>query len=98
VWVIPLIHVPGIPGFPVAFGALALLCLFASLLIARSGLASKLIVRVAAPVGLAVFAATWLAISGCGGRPAPPTNATLTITGTSSSVTRTLPVNITVNH
>jgi hypothetical protein len=88
---IPFVRVPGIPGFPVAIGAL--LFLFASLLVARSGLASKRIAR----VGLAVFAAS-LAISGCGGGAAPPTKATLTITGTSSGVTRTLPVSITVNH
>jgi len=89
---IPFVRVPGIPGFPVAFGALVLLCLLAPFLVAR-----KRIVRVAALVGLAVFVAS-LALSGCGGGAAPPTNATLTITGTSSGVTRTLPVNITINH
>ena len=98
VHVIPFVHVPGIPRFPVVFGALVLLYLLASMLIARSGLASKRLVRVAAPVSLAVFTAIWLVISGCGGGAAPPTNTTLTITGTSSGVTRTLPVNVTVNH
>jgi hypothetical protein len=95
VQVIPFVQVPGIP---VVFGALVLLCLLASMPIARSGFASKRVVRVAAPVSLAVFTATWLVISGCGGGAAPPTNATLTITATSSGVTRTLPLNITVNH
>ena len=98
VQVIPFVYLPGIPGFPVVFGALVLLYLLASMLIARSGLASKRLVRVAAPVSLAVFTAIWLVISGCGGGAAPPTNATLTITGTSSGLTRTLPVNVTVNH
>ena len=96
--VIPFVHVPGIPGFPVVFGGLVLLYLLASMLIARSGLASKRLVRMAVSVSLAVFTAIWLVISGCGGGAAPPTNATLTIAGTSSSVTRTLPVNVTVNH
>jgi hypothetical protein len=98
VQVIPFVYLPGIPGFPVVFGALVLLYLLASMLIARSGLASKRLVRVAAPVSLAVFTAIWLVISGCGGGAAPPTNATVTITGTSSGLTRTLPVNVTVNH
>jgi hypothetical protein len=80
------------------FGGLVLLYLLASMLIARSGLASKRLVRMAVSVSLAVFTAIWLVISGCGGGAAPPTNATLTIAGTSSSVTRTLPVNVTVNH
>jgi hypothetical protein len=75
-----------------------LLVLLAWWLVRQSSLASNRLVRVGAPVALAVSAATWLLVSGCGGGPAPPTNATLTITGTSNGVTRTEPVSITVNH
>jgi Beta-propeller repeat len=96
----PFERVPGIPRFPAAvFSAMGLLLLLlAWWLVRQSGLAGKRLVRVAAPVALAACAATWLLVSGCGAGSAPPTNATLTITGTSSGVTRTLPVSITVNH
>jgi hypothetical protein len=53
---------------------------------------------VPATVGLAIFMATSLLVSGCGGGMAPPTNATLTITGTSGGLSRTLPLSLTVNH
>jgi Beta-propeller repeat/Abnormal spindle-like microcephaly-assoc'd, ASPM-SPD-2-Hydin len=87
-----------LPGSPVMFGALALLYLLAPMLIARR-LASKHLVRAAVPMNLLLlFIGTWLIMSGCGGGSAPPTNTTLTITGTSSSVSRTLPINLTVNH
>lgn len=93
---IPLVR---LPGFPVEFGALVLPYLLVSLLIARRRLASKRLGRATAPVSLLlVFTATWLIMSGCGGSPAPPTHATLTITGTSSGVSRMLPVSLTVNH
>jgi len=94
---IPFVRLPGIPGFPVAFGALVLLCLFVPLLVARSDFASKRIIRVGALIGLAIFAAS-SGLSGCGGGSKPPTNATLTITGTASGITHTLPVNLTINH
>ena len=98
VMILPFGKAPGIPRFPAVFSAMALLLLLLAWLVRRSGLASKRLVRVAAPVALAVCSATWLLVSGCGGGSAPPTNATLTITGTSSGVTRTEPVSITVNH
>jgi hypothetical protein len=43
-------------------------------------------------------------LSGCGGGGGggpiakPPTNATITVTGTSSGVNRALPVSLTINH
>jgi hypothetical protein len=94
--VIPFVR---LPGSPVMFGALVLLYLLAPMMIARRRLVSKRLVRSAVPVNLLlVFIGTWLIMSGCGGGSAPPTNTTLTITGTSSSVSRTLPISLTVNH
>lgn len=99
VMILPFGKVPGTPRIPAVFSAMALLLsLLACWLVRRSGLASSRLVQVAAPLALVVCAATWLLASGCGGGSAPPTNATLTITGTSSGVTRTEPVTITVNH
>jgi hypothetical protein len=99
VMILPFGKMPDIPRFPAVFSAMALLFwLLAWWLVRRSGLASKRLVRVAAPVTLGVCAATWLLVSGCGGGSAPPTNATLTIAGASNGVTRTGPVTITVNH
>ena len=96
VQVIPFVR---LTGSPIAFGAVVLLYLLASMLTARRRLASQRLVRRAAPISLLlVFTATWLIMSGCGGGAAPPTNATLTITGTSNSVSRTLPLSLTVNH
>jgi hypothetical protein len=94
--VIPFVR---LPGFPVEFGALGLPYMLVSLLIARRRLASKRLGRATTPVSLLlVFTATCLIMSGCGGSATPPTNATLTITGTSSGVSRTLPVSLTINH
>jgi hypothetical protein len=99
VMILPFGKAPGIPRFLAVFSVVALLLvLLAWWLVRQSSLASNRLVRVGAPVALAVSAATWLLVSGCGGGPAPPTNATLTITGTSNGVTRTEPVSITVNH
>jgi hypothetical protein len=94
--VIPFVR---LPVSPVEFGALVLPYLLASTLIVRKRIASKRLGRAPAPVRLLlVFIATWLIMSGCGGGSAPPTNTTLTITGTSNGVSRTLPINLTVNH
>ena len=81
------------------FGALVLPYLLAPLLIARRRLASKRLGRATASVSLLlVFAATSLIMNGCGDSAVPPTNATLTITGTSSGVSRTLPLTLTIDH
>src|SRR5215469_4781331 len=59
-------------GSPIAFGAVVLLYLLASMLTARRRLASQRLVRRAAPISLLlVFTATWLIMSGCGGGAAP---------------------------
>ncbi len=99
VMTLPFGKVPGIPRFPAVFGVVGLLLsLLAWCLVRQGGLAGRRLVRVAASAALAVCAAAWLLVSGCGGGPAPPTNATLTVAGTSYRVTRTQPVSITVNH
>ena len=71
------------------------------MLILRSGLAGNPRGRVVASA-LAVLLLALLYANGCGGggptAPPPPTNATLTITGVSSGVNRTLPLGLTVSH
>jgi len=89
---------PSAPRVTVAIAALAPLFLLASTLILPTNLSQKRPARVVTTVGLAIFLATWLLVSGCGGGAAPPTNATLTITGTSGGLNRTLPLSLTVNH
>ena len=89
---------PGIRSFPVTFGVLALTLILALALSLRRGMGNKQLLRLAVPVGLVVCLATCILVGACGGASAPPSNATLTITGTSNGVSRTLPVNITVNH
>jgi beta-propeller repeat-containing protein/centrosomal CEP192-like protein len=95
---IPFVYGPSAPRFPVAVAAFVPLFLLASKLILRINLSHRRLVRVLATVGLAIFMATWLLLSGCGGGAAPPTNATLTITGASGGLNRTLPLSLTVNH
>lgn len=95
---VPFVFGPNAPKYPVAVAALVPLFLLASKLILRINLSQRRPVRVVATVGLAIFTATWLLVSGCGGGAAPPTNATLTITGASSGLNRTLPLSLTVNH
>ena len=101
VMVTPPLQMPRTPMLPMAYTALALLSILAAMLILRAGLASNLPRRVLAPA-LAVLILGLLYSSGCsgGGGPTvkPPTNATLTITATSSGVNRTLSLNLTVNH
>ena len=88
---------PGIGRFPVVFGVLALTLLLA--LIPSTGPGNKqLLQRIAFAAGLGLCLATCILVSSCGVGSTPPTNATLTITGTSAGVSRTLPVSITVNH
>ncbi len=96
----PPLRMPRTPPLPVAYTALALLLILEAMLILRAGLASNHRRRVLAPA-LAVLLLGLLYASGCGGggpTVQPPTNATLTITGVSSGVNRTLSLGLTVNH
>ena len=89
---LPFVHRPGTSRFHVAVVALAPFFLLGSMLTLRVNLSRRLAVRVVTTVGLAIFMATWLLASGCGGGVAPPTNATLTIAGTSGRADPLAPV------
>jgi len=98
--VTPPLQMPPAPTWPVASTALALLLILAAMLIQRSGLAGNHLRRFLAPA-LAVLLLGLVYASGCGGggpTVQPPTNATLTITGASSGVNRSLSLGLTVNH
>jgi hypothetical protein len=94
----PFVHGPGASRFPAAVAALVPLFLLASIFTLRINLSHRRPVRVVATVGLVIFMGTWLLANGCGGGPAPPTNATLTIAGTSGGLSRTVQLTLTVNH
>jgi hypothetical protein len=94
------IQIPRIPALPMASAVLALLLILAAMLILRSGLAGNHLRRFLAPA-LAVLLLGLVYASGCGGggpTVQPPTNATLTITGASSGVNRSLSLGLTVKH
>ena len=94
------LQVPRAPALPVAYTALALLMILAAILVLRSGLAGNH-PRWALGPALALLLLGLLYANGCGGggpTVQPPTNATLTITGVSSGVNRTLSLSLTVNH
>jgi hypothetical protein len=97
----PPLRMPRAPAWPAAYLVFALLLILAAMLILRSGLAGNPQGRVVASA-LAVLLLGVLYANGCGGggptAPPPPTDATLTITGVSSGVNRTLPLGLTVNH
>jgi hypothetical protein len=97
--VTPPLQMPPAPTWPVASTALALLLILAAMLIRRSGYDGNHLRRFLAPA-LAVLLLGLVYASGCGGGPTvqPPTNATLTITGASSGVNRSLSLGLTVNH
>jgi hypothetical protein len=93
-------QIPRIPALPMASAVLALLLILAAMLILRSGLAGNHLRRFLAPA-LAVLLLGLVYASGCGGggpTVQPPTNATLTITGASSGVNRSLSLGLTVKH
>ena len=94
------LQIPRIPTLPVASTVLALLLILAAMLIRRSGIAGNHPGRVLAPA-LAILLLGLLYANGCGGggpTVQPPTNATLTITGVSAGVSRTLALDLTVKH
>jgi hypothetical protein len=97
--VTPPIQMSYAPASPMASATLALLFILAAMLIRRADFASSHRRRLHAPA-LVVLVLGLLYANACGGGPAvlPPTNATLTVTGTSGGVSRTLSLNLTVNH
>jgi hypothetical protein len=97
--VLPWPTMPGIPGFPWPRGALLLLAGMAVVLFARSAYRTgRQTCRLM--LGFAVFLLVLLSLNGCGGGGGgrPPTNATLTIIGSSGSVKHTLNLSLTINH
>jgi Beta-propeller repeat/Abnormal spindle-like microcephaly-assoc'd, ASPM-SPD-2-Hydin len=97
--VLPWPTMPGIPGFPWPRGALLLLAGMAVVLFARSAYRTgRQTWRLM--LGFAVFLLVLLSLNGCGGGGGgrPPTNATLTIIGSSGSVKHTLNLSLTINH
>jgi len=96
VMVMPLIQMPYTPAAPMVSTTLALFLILAAILILRADSASNHRRRVLAPA-LVVLLVGVLYASACGGGR-PPTNATLTVTGASGGVSRTLSLNLTVNH
>jgi len=83
--------------FPFAFG-LPVLALALALSLWRATANKHPLEHVAVPVGLVLCLATCVLIGASRGGSAPRTNATLTIRGTSTGVSRSLPVDITVSH
>jgi len=72
------------------------------LLFWRKAVAEKRPARILVPA-LTVFLFGVMFLYGCnggygGGGTKPPTNATLTITGSSSGVSRTITLSLTINH
>lgn len=93
---IPGLWVPRAPKFSVAYPPLVALLILVALLVLRSrhtGLPRQRVFRPA----MAVILSGLLYSSGCGSTR-PPTSATLTITGASGTVSRTLSLSLTINH
>lgn len=94
------LQIPRIPALRMMYTVLAVLLMLAAVRILRSGLDDNHRGRVLAPA-LGVLLLGLVYANGCGGGGPtiqPPTNATLTITGASSSVNRSLSLGLTVNH
>jgi hypothetical protein len=90
---------PGIQGFPLLCQSLLLLDGIVVLLLMRSASRTGRQTWGRLP-GFAVLLFVLLSFNGCGGGGGgrPPTNATLTITGSSGSLKRTLNLSLTINH
>jgi hypothetical protein len=100
---IPMMEPPSVTRLPIRFGILLVTLLIMMLMLACVGIKTGQVKRLAIPA----FALLLLSIgcmSGCGGGSGgsggvkPPTNATITVTGISSGVNRTLPLSLTINH
>jgi len=93
---------PRTPWMPWMRFVLSLLSMIMTSLLVRKFFAAVRPVRMLVPVAAALFFSLVYA-SGCGGGGGgpvvkPPTNATLTITGSSGTVNRTLNLSLTVSH
>jgi hypothetical protein len=102
---LPLMDQPNVPQLLIRFG-IPLACVLAMMLLLacvgiKTGQTKRLAVAVPA---LALLILSLGYLSGCGGGGGggpivkPPTNATITVTGSSSGVNRALPVSLTINH
>ena len=104
----PLVDPPSVPQLPIRFGVPLVSVLALMLLLAWVGIKTGRIktgqMKWLAIPALALLLLSVVCVSGCGGGPGggpvvkPPTNATITVTGTSSGVNRTLPLSLTINH
>jgi hypothetical protein len=97
--VLPWPTTPGIPGFPSPRGELLLFAWMAVMLFVRSASRTCHQTKRLLP-GFAILLFVLFTFNGCGGGGGgrPPTNATLTITGSSGSLKRTLNLSLTINH
>jgi hypothetical protein len=99
---LPMMNPLGVPRSPMRFGIPLVTLLAMMLMLAIVGIRTGQVKRLAVPA----FALLLLSIgcmSGCGGGGGgggtkPPTNATITVTGTSGGVNRMLPLSLTINH
>jgi hypothetical protein len=101
---LPMMSPPGVPRLPIRFGIPLVTLLAMMLMLAFVGIRTGQIKRLAVPA-LALLLLSIGCLSGCGGAGGgagggtkPPTNATITVTGTCSGVNRTLPLSLTINH
>jgi hypothetical protein len=100
---LPLMDPPSVPQLPIRFGIPLASVLALMLLLAWVGIKTGQTKRLAIPA-MALLLSSIGYMSGCGGGPGggpivkPPTNATITVTGTSGGVNRALPLSLTINH
>jgi hypothetical protein len=100
---LPLLEPPSVPQLPIRFGIPLVYVLALMFLLAWVGLYIRQTKRLAIPA-LALLILSLGCLSGCGGGGGggpivkPPTNATITVQGTSAGVNRTLPLSLTINH
>jgi hypothetical protein len=99
---LPLLEPPNVPQLPIRFG-IPFVHVLALFLLAWVGIYGRQTKRLAIPA-LALLILSLGYLSGCGGGGGggpivkPPTNATITVQGTSGGVIRTLPLSLTINH
>jgi hypothetical protein len=104
VMLMPQVRLPRTRALPMAYPALAMLFILLSAMLFMKSIVSA--GKQLRPILLPAFCVLLLVVmcsSGCGGggggpTPPPPTNATLTITGASGGINRTLSLKLTVTH